>query len=72
MSLYKLKTNQRSNPYETLLFLRNHNTLNSTIQKHGDFDTHNRENIKHIIILSCDILIVLDNMMVQGSTVEHN
>ena len=23
-------------------------------------------------ILSCDIPIVLDNMMVQGSTVEHN
>jgi len=28
--------------------------------------------ILQIVILSCDIHVVLGNMMVQGSTVEHN
>jgi len=46
-----LKTNQRSNSYETLLSLPNHNTLHSTIQEHGDINTHKHENLKHIIII---------------------
>jgi len=34
---------------------------------------HTAHAVKHSqVILSCDIPDVLDNMMVQGSTVEHN